>query len=88
VVISKDGKEVSELNEAFTEDGILINSGEFSNLTSEEARKRMTRYAEEHGFGKGVVRYKIRDWLISRQRYWGVTNSYHPLSRTRRSPRA
>jgi len=72
VVISKDGKEVSELNEAFTEDGILINSGEFSNLTSEEARKRTTRYAEDHGFGKGVVRYKIRDWLISRQRYWGA----------------
>lgn len=72
VVISKDGSEVDHLDEAYTEDGILINSNNFSGLTSSEARKELTKYAEENGFGKGVVRYKIRDWLISRQRYWGA----------------
>ncbi len=72
VVISKDGNPVEDLPEAFTEDGILINSGEFSGLKSEEAREKLTKYAEEHNFGKVVIRYKIRDWLISRQRYWGA----------------
>ncbi|BAL80702.1 leucine--tRNA ligase [Caldisericum exile] len=72
IVISKDGSLVETLEEAFTEDGILINSNGFSGLRSDEARKKLTKYAEEHGFGRGVVRYKIRDWLISRQRYWGA----------------
>lgn len=70
-VISKDGTEY-HLEEAFVEDGILINSAQFSGLFGEEARDKMTRFAEEGGFGKGTVRYKMRDWLISRQRYWGA----------------
>ena len=52
--------------------GILENSGVWSGLTSEEARRRMTAYAEERGFGKGAITYRIKDWGISRQRYWGT----------------
>lgn len=70
-VISKDGTEY-ELSEAFVDDGILINSGEFSGLKGEEAREKITAHIEENGIGKGTIRFKMRDWLISRQRYWGA----------------
>jgi leucyl-tRNA synthetase len=53
-------------------DSLLINSGEFSGLGNKEAIERMTRFAEEHGFGKRTVTYRLRDWGISRQRYWGT----------------
>jgi leucyl-tRNA synthetase len=53
-------------------DSLLINSGEFSGLGNEEAIQRMTRFAEEKGFGKRTVTYRLRDWGISRQRYWGT----------------
>jgi leucyl-tRNA synthetase len=56
---------------AFTEDGVLVNSGEFINLKSEEAREKMTVWLEEKNLGKKVVNYRLRDWSISRQRYWG-----------------
>jgi leucyl-tRNA synthetase len=55
------------LEKAYTEDGVLINSGEFSDLTSEESRKRITLFVG----GKIVTKYKLRDWVFSRQRYWG-----------------
>jgi leucyl-tRNA synthetase len=57
---------------AFTKDGIVINSGEFSGLTSAEARKKMTAWlrGERSSAGKSV-KYKMRDWTFSRQRYWG-----------------
>jgi len=57
---------------AFQEDGILINSGPFSEKTSEEARKEITKYLEKRGQAKKATYYKLRDWLISRQRYWGA----------------
>ncbi len=57
---------------AFPDDGIVENSGEFSGLPSEEARQRMSAKAEAEGFGKAAVTYRIRDWGISRQRYWGT----------------
>src|SRR5262249_36297197 len=57
---------------AFTDDGIVENSGEWSGLTSEEARRRMTALAEEKGFGAAAVTYRIKDWGVSRQRYWGT----------------
>jgi leucyl-tRNA synthetase len=57
---------------AVVADGILINSGEFSGLESGEARARMVGRAEREGFGRAVVRYRLRDWLVSRQRYWGA----------------
>ena len=57
----------------FTEtNSLLINSGEFSGLPNEEASAKMSQYAQEHGFGKATVTYKLRDWGISRQRYWGT----------------
>jgi leucyl-tRNA synthetase len=55
-----------------TMDGILVNSGEFSGLTCEEAISMMSARAEEKGFGKATVTFRIKDWGISRQRYWGT----------------
>ncbi len=54
------------------EDSLLINSGEFSSLGNKEAQHKMAAYAEEHGFGKATVTYRLKDWGISRQRYWGT----------------
>ncbi len=52
--------------------GTSINSGPFSGLPSEQARQKMTAHAEAKSFGQGTIAYKLRDWLISRQRYWGT----------------
>ena len=70
-VISKDGKEVENLTEAYTEPGIMINSNEFNGMKSEDAKKKVPDYMEEKGFGKKTVNFKLRDWVFSRQRYWG-----------------
>jgi leucyl-tRNA synthetase len=56
---------------AFEEDGILINSGPFSGLASKKAREEITKYLEKRNLGKRAVYYKLRDWCVSRQRYWG-----------------
>jgi leucyl-tRNA synthetase len=53
-------------------DSLLINSGEFNELSNEEAIEKMSAFAEEHGFGKKTVTYRLKDWGISRQRYWGT----------------
>ncbi len=55
----------------FTNDGTLINSAEFTGLTSAEAREKLAQKAESEGFGRKKINYKLRDWLFSRQRYWG-----------------
>ena len=60
------------LKTAFTDDGIVEHSGPWSGLTSEEARRRMSALAAEKGFGKAAVTFRIKDWGISRQRYWGT----------------
>jgi len=57
---------------AFPDDGIVERSGEFSGLPSAEARARMNKKAESEGFGHAAVTYRIKDWGISRQRYWGT----------------
>ena len=54
------------------EDSLLINSGEFTGLGCQEAQQKMAAYAQEHGFGKPSVTYRLKDWGISRQRYWGT----------------
>jgi leucyl-tRNA synthetase len=58
--------------EAYQEDGIQCNSGQFDGLATREALPRMARWFEENGWGKREVNYRLRDWLISRQRYWGA----------------
>jgi leucyl-tRNA synthetase len=55
-----------------TTDGVLINSGPFTGLGCDEALKNMAQYAQQHGFGKATVTYRLKDWGISRQRYWGT----------------
>ncbi len=71
-VITKDGTGGKALEEAYVDYGVLINSGEFSKLTSEEAIEKMIAWLEKNSSGAGRVNYKLRDWLISRQRYWGA----------------
>ncbi len=56
----------------FEGDGVLVNSGDFTGLSSEEARRRMTEFVEKNRIGKGVTLYRLKDWGISRQRYWGT----------------
>jgi len=72
VVRPVDGELPAEPKTVFTDDGILENSGEWSGLASEEARRRMTEKAVAGGFGAGAVTYRIKDWGVSRQRYWGT----------------
>ena len=59
-------------NEAYTEEGILINSGEFNGMKNTEAKKAITQKSVDEGFGEFKTQYRLRDWLISRQRYWGA----------------
>ena len=69
-VISKTG-EIEELKEAYTEEGIMVNSGEFNGMKSQEAKVAIPSFLEEKNIGKKTVNYKLRDWVFSRQRYWG-----------------
>jgi leucyl-tRNA synthetase len=66
------GKEEIDYKNAFEEEGILINSGPFSGLESKKAKEEITKYLQRKGLGKKAVYYKLRDWCISRQRYWGA----------------
>jgi leucyl-tRNA synthetase len=73
VVAPADGSGPEERADRATEEyGILVNSGPFSGLTSEEAMARMSGFAEARGFGRKSLTYRLRDWGISRQRYWGT----------------
>ena len=67
-----DDAESISADELFAGDGVLIDSGEFTGLTSAEARVKMTAWLEERGLGGKKTQYRLRDWTISRQRYWGV----------------
>lgn len=71
-VITPSGTAQGELSAAFTEYGSMIDSGEFSGLHSSEGIERMTVWVEQQQLGTRRVNYKLRDWLISRQRYWGA----------------
>ena len=74
VVISPEGTELKpdELSEAYTEEGVLVNSNEFNGMKNTEAKKAITQKAVDNGFGEFKTQYRLRDWLISRQRYWGA----------------
>lgn len=64
---------LEEMTEAYTDkDGVLVNSAEFTGLDIKEAMKGIMDKAEKEGFGKRRVNFRLRDWLISRQRYWGA----------------
>ena len=62
---------LEDMDKAHDADGYLVNSGEFDGLSSAEAREKITEKLEDMGVGKEKVNYRLRDWLISRQRYWG-----------------
>ncbi len=65
-------QKIDDLTEAFVDYGYLVNSDQFSGLSSKVAREQIADYLEKEGMGKKVVNYKLRDWGISRQRYWGT----------------
>jgi leucyl-tRNA synthetase len=72
VIAANDGREIDVQEEAFTDKGVLVSSGKYSGLTSDEAFDDIAKYLEENNIGKRTVNYRLRDWGVSRQRYWGA----------------
>ncbi len=74
VVIQPPGMELDPqaMTEAYAGDGVMVNSGQFNGLSKDEGIRAVIAYLEEKGLGRGQVNYRLRDWLISRQRYWGA----------------
>lgn len=73
VIQPPDGRlDEKTMTEAYTEEGHLVNSGQFSGMPSDEAREAIAHYLEQKGIGRRTVNYRMRDWGISRQRYWGT----------------
>ncbi len=70
--VSPGADQSMDMKHAFTEDGVLVNSGEWSGMLSQSAMGEMADYAAAKKFGGGAVTYRIRDWGISRQRFWGA----------------
>ena len=71
-VIARDGKEIPDMQEAYTEaSGTMINSGEWNGMESAVLKEEAPLMIEKRGIGKKTVNYKLRDWVFSRQRYWG-----------------
>ena len=71
-VIAKDGKEIEDMQEAYTDAaGTMINSGDWNGMESAELKVNAPEMIEKMGFGKKTTNYKLRDWVFSRQRYWG-----------------
>ena len=75
--VNKETKEVIELKademtEAFTEVGVMTNSGEFNGMSSKEALTKIAEFVEANNYGKRTVKYRLKDWGVSRQRYWGT----------------
>jgi len=72
VIVPEDRPlELAGLTEAYTEPGRMHDSGAFTGLASEEAKHKITEWLQSRGMGQAAVNYKLRDWLFSRQRYWG-----------------
>ncbi len=72
VVIAPPNWNGEPLTEAYVDDGIMVNSGEFSGIPNREGMERLADWFEARGIGRRSVQYRLRDWLISRQRYWGA----------------
>jgi len=71
-VIAVDAAAANEpLEKAYTGDGIMVNSGQFNGLSVDEGKAAVNAHLEKHGLGKATINYKLRDWVFSRQRYWG-----------------
>lgn len=71
-VIAKDGKEIENMTEAYTEaNGTMIHSGDWNGMESAVLKREAPAIIEEKGYGKKTTNYKLRDWVFSRQRYWG-----------------
>ncbi len=71
-VIAKDGVEIENMTEAYTEaSGVMINSGEWNGMESSVLKEKAPDMIEKMGYGKATTNYKLRDWVFSRQRYWG-----------------
>nr|HPQ89346.1 leucine--tRNA ligase [Candidatus Mcinerneyibacteriales bacterium] len=71
-VITPEGGISAPLNEAYTEPGVMVNSGPYDGMESEAFKEEVIALAEQKGFGRRKVNYRLRDWLVSRQRYWGA----------------
>ncbi|MFA4835856.1 MAG: leucine--tRNA ligase, partial [Dehalococcoidia bacterium] len=72
MVIAPEGWNSEAFIQAYEGAGTMANSGQFDGLTSEEGKKAIIKFLEGKGYGKGAITYRLRDWLISRQRYWGA----------------
>ncbi len=72
VIIPEDGEPSAELTAAYTEPGIIVNSQQFDGMASGDGKQAIIEFAQQQDFGKARVQYRLRDWLISRQRYWGA----------------
>ncbi|MCP4295657.1 MAG: leucine--tRNA ligase, partial [Proteobacteria bacterium] len=74
VVVQPEGEtlDVKTMEEAFTGDGLMVNSGEFNGLDNKSAMETITDWLEKEGRGKKAISYRLRDWGVSRQRYWGA----------------
>jgi len=73
VIKPKDSQlRVEEMKEAYEEEGIQVNSGDFDGLTNSEGKTKIAEWMEKEGIGKIQTHWRLRDWLISRQRYWGT----------------
>ena len=72
VVISPPDWSGQPLQEACSDEGVMVNSGRFDGMPSDDGMKAIADHVEESGWGKRAISYRLRDWLISRQRYWGT----------------
>ncbi|MBK7582322.1 MAG: leucine--tRNA ligase [Myxococcales bacterium] len=70
-VVSPDGSEHATLEAAFVDDGVAVRSGQFNGLGTPEMKQKITAFLEAEGIGRSKINYKLRDWVFSRQRYWG-----------------
>ncbi|GMT47212.1 MAG: leucine--tRNA ligase [bacterium] len=72
VIVPQNGEPEEPIQQAYEGEGLLINSGQFSGMKSTDAIKEISGYIEKKGLGRRVVNYRLRDWGVSRQRYWGT----------------
>lgn len=74
LVIQPEGQELTleSMTGAYDGDGVIVNSGQFTGMKSEAGKVAIAKWLEEQGYGKRRVNYRLRDWLVSRQRYWGA----------------